>query len=252
MHLTKKFFALLVFMTMSAASWSADNVTGSFGATSNYLWRGVSYSNNLPAIQGGLDYQYQKRSNNLSMGTWVSSSQGYGDGLEADFYGQYSYRLTDNLSLHLAAKTIHYPHNMDTDYGYYRLGMNWGGLSMNVEQWSHDSRGYDVEYSYKKWGIRLVGENNYFDTKSTYHYSQLSRTFTIDKDWNLGVLLGYSTFNNNVLAGYSDHYNYMLSVNRKIDKYTTTMFFNDTNRKDPSTNKNVEDRTVGLSFVRTF
>ena len=237
---------------MATSLWADSNVSGTFGATTNYLWRGVTYSENLPAIQGGLDYQYQKRSNELSLGTWISSSQGYGDGLEADFYGQYSYRLSDNFSLHIGAKTIHYPHNMDTDYGHYRVGMGWEGLSMNVEQWSHNSFGYDVSYSYRKWGLRLVGEDNYFDTKSKYHYSQITRTFDLDKDWDMNVLLGYSTFDQNILSGYSDHYNYMVSVSREIEKFTTTVFFNDTNRKDPATNKDVEDRTIGLSFVRTF
>ena len=249
----KKLLVFLGVMGMSASAWATTtNLSGTFGATTNYLWRGVSYSKNLPAIQGGLDYRYQKRSNDLSVGTWISSSQGYGDGLESDFYGQYSYRLSDSLSLHVAAKTIHYPHNMDTDYGSYTAGMRWRGLTVNVEQWSHESFGYDVKFSRNKWGLRLVGEDNYFNTKSRYHYSEITRSFNIDKDWNLGLVLGYSTFDKNTNAGYSDHYNYMVSLSRQLDGFTSTLFINDTNRKNPSNNKDVEDRTVGLSFVRSF
>ena len=252
MPLTKQFFISLGLLAFSVPSWATGKTTGTFGATTNYLWRGVTYSDNQPAIQGGLDYQYKKRSHDVSVGTWVSSSQSYGDGLEANLYGQYSYRLSYDYSLHFGAKTLHYPHNISTDYGHYWLGMAWNNLTVNVEQWSHDSFGHDIQFTRGRLGIRLVGENNFFGTTSRYHYSEITRTFEIDEDWELGLLVGYSTFDKNALAGYSDHYNYTVSVNRQIDQFTTTMFLADTNRKDPSTNQNVEDRTVGLSFLRTF
>ena len=238
---------------MSISEWAVGRGTGSIGTTTNYLWRGVTLSNNQLAIQGGMDYRYKRRAHNIGVGTWISSSpQGYGDGLEADFYGRYSYRLFGGYTLHFGAKTIHYPLNRDVDYGRYWVGVGWKNLTINVEQWSHDSFGYDVKFHYDGFGIRLVGENNYFDTKSAYHYTEITRTFELDKDWECGLLVGYSTYEKNVSAGNSDRYNYTLSVSRKIDKFTTTVFLADTNRKNPTTNQNIEDRMVGLSFVRTF
>lgn len=60
-------------------------ITANFGATSNYVWRGVSRSNNMAAASGGVDYHRKKGG---YAGVWSSSMAG-GD-YELDFYGGYS------------------------------------------------------------------------------------------------------------------------------------------------------------------
>jgi uncharacterized protein (TIGR02001 family) len=44
----------------AAAEEPPKNLTGTFTITSNYLFRGISQSNNLPAFQGGLTYTFLK------------------------------------------------------------------------------------------------------------------------------------------------------------------------------------------------
>jgi uncharacterized protein (TIGR02001 family) len=86
---------------------SADSIVGSFGSfggsslrltptanvtlTTDYVFRGISFSNNKPAIQGGFDLDL---GNGVYLGTWGSSinldadeDDGGDAGLELDIYG---------------------------------------------------------------------------------------------------------------------------------------------------------------------
>ncbi|ORU90002.1 MAG: hypothetical protein A6F71_03295 [Cycloclasticus sp. symbiont of Poecilosclerida sp. M] len=88
----------------AAGAASADSIVGSFGdsslrltatanvtLTTDYVFRGVSFSNNKPAIQGGFDLDL---GNGVYLGTWGSSinldasdDDGGDAGLELDIYG---------------------------------------------------------------------------------------------------------------------------------------------------------------------
>ena len=46
------------------------DVTGNLGLTSDYRFRGISQSQNAPAVQGGIDYSH---SSGLYVGNWNSS-----------------------------------------------------------------------------------------------------------------------------------------------------------------------------------
>lgn len=55
-------------------------LSGNLGATSNYLWRGLTQSDDKAAISGGLDYAHDS---GLYAGTWASTIEG---GYELDGY----------------------------------------------------------------------------------------------------------------------------------------------------------------------
>jgi uncharacterized protein (TIGR02001 family) len=59
--------------SVSATEVLDGNLTGNLGLTSNYEFRGVSLSNNGPAIQGGIDYQHKS---GVYIGNWNSSFRG--------------------------------------------------------------------------------------------------------------------------------------------------------------------------------
>lgn len=73
---------------VSAPNW-AGSISSNFTATSNYIWRGVTQTNDQAAIQGGVDYTINK---NFYTGAWTSNvetSAGQGDN-ELDIYGGYT------------------------------------------------------------------------------------------------------------------------------------------------------------------
>ncbi|GAA6184813.1 MULTISPECIES: TorF family putative porin [Alteromonadaceae] len=79
--------AALAVAVLSATSFSSlvqAEVSANFGATSNYIWRGMSQSSNDVSVSGGIDYSDES---GFYAGTWVGSIDwGNGDGTENDFY----------------------------------------------------------------------------------------------------------------------------------------------------------------------
>ena len=80
---------LFTALSLVSASILAGSISTNFTATSNYIWRGVTQTNEQAAIQGGADYTINK---NFYAGAWTSNvetSNGTGD-YELDIYGGYT------------------------------------------------------------------------------------------------------------------------------------------------------------------
>jgi len=86
-------------------------VTGNFSLVSDYIYRGVSRSDEKPAIQGGLDYKQPK---GWFMGTWLSSGDKTSP-LEIDLYGGYDYALSQDVDIIADLTGFIYPHASTDD-----------------------------------------------------------------------------------------------------------------------------------------
>ena len=92
---------------------SAQAVAGAsanIGATSNYIWRGVTQTEDRGALQAGVDYSAE---NGLYVGAWGSNVD-FGDetayqGMEVDLYGGYKKELANGVSVDVGAITYLYP-----------------------------------------------------------------------------------------------------------------------------------------------
>ena len=54
----------------AGTSVNAGDFTANISASNNYLWRGLTQSENEPAVSGGIDYAHDS---GLYVGTWVSN-----------------------------------------------------------------------------------------------------------------------------------------------------------------------------------
>ena len=103
----KLLFALLVATSVTAAQ---AQVTGNLGLTSDYRFRGVSQTQNAPAVQGGIDYAHKS---GLYIGNWNSSvsSQVYtsGAGLESDLYAGYKKEIFKGITVDIGSYNYFYP-----------------------------------------------------------------------------------------------------------------------------------------------
>ena len=125
---------LLLALALSAgfvASASAQ-LTGNLGLTSDYRFRGVSQTQNAPAVQGGIDYAHKS---GVYIGNWNSSvsSQVYtsGAGLESDLYAGYKKEIVKGITVDVGSYNYFYPRStttartgshFDTYEGYIGLG----------------------------------------------------------------------------------------------------------------------------------
>lgn len=77
------------------SSAHADTLTANATAASNYIWRGLTQTENEAAISGGLDYTHDS---GFYVGTWISNVNfGAGDpySYENDIYGGFSKTVGD-------------------------------------------------------------------------------------------------------------------------------------------------------------
>ena len=101
---------LLAILALAGFTAAHAQVTGNLGLTSDYRFRGISQSQNAPAVQGGVDYSH---SSGLYIGNWNSSvsSQVYtnGAGVESDLYAGYKKDVYKGITIDVGSYNYFYP-----------------------------------------------------------------------------------------------------------------------------------------------
>ena len=133
----KVLLALFAFVGFTSAH---AQLTGNLGLTSDYRFRGISQTQNGPAIQGGVDYAHES---GLYIGNWNSSvsSQQYtnGSGVESDIYGGWKKDVYKGLTVDVGSYNYFYPSaatGTNTNYNTQELylGLGYGPVSAKYSQ----------------------------------------------------------------------------------------------------------------------
>lgn len=121
---------------------SAGDVTGNVGLTTNYIFRGITQTDNGPAISGGFDVEKE----GFYGGIWASSVD-FSDAttMELDFYGGYTFSASD-FDLDVGAIYYAYPdspeyfgESQDFMELYFGAGRALGPVAVDVKlSWSDD------------------------------------------------------------------------------------------------------------------
>jgi uncharacterized protein (TIGR02001 family) len=101
---------------LSAGPAAAADVTGSVALTTDYLYRGISQTDDQPAAQAGVQFH---SSNGWNAGMWASSVDFQNGGnlaYELDLLAGYSWQLSPDWSTQLGY--VHYAYLNDDDSGY--------------------------------------------------------------------------------------------------------------------------------------
>lgn len=160
----------LLGMSAAQAGWEAN-----VGAASNYIWRGVTQSNDGAAVSGGLDYSSES---GFYAGTWASSLSG--GQYELDLYGGYGFEV-GGVGLDLGYIAYLYPiGSAELDFSEVYVNAGIGGFSAGLavqvdEEWSgatdtiYYSAGYDFDLS-EDVGASIYAGFYDFDTSDYTHY----------------------------------------------------------------------------------
>lgn len=141
--------------------------------TSEYIYRGLSWSNGNPALQAGVDYQHRS---GLFAGIWsstvdLSNPTGRRD-VEVDYYAGWHFASNSPLSASVSAVHYTYPDDsgaFDYDYTEGLLTASWDGT-------------YSLELGYTD---DLYG----FDVSS--HHLEMRSNWALPNAWVIGAGLGY-------------------------------------------------------------
>jgi uncharacterized protein (TIGR02001 family) len=92
---------------LGVAGAAQAELTANAGLTTNYVFRGVSQTDDGPAIQGGIDYTHNS---GFYAGAWASNVDfpGLGSGLEYDLYLGINFDITKDIKLDLGYITYEY------------------------------------------------------------------------------------------------------------------------------------------------
>jgi hypothetical protein len=241
--------ALLLSLGTLQTATAADpnSFSANIGAVSNYMWRGVSQTQDGPAIQGGLDYAH---ASGFYLGTWASNvdwnNEGApqiatamvdADGLpilddngypiyetlgasnpdsptyEIDLYTGFGGKIGEDWKWDINAILYAYPDGRDVNFG--EIG---GKLTY---------RWITAGLAYTAWGEADGGDNNQgvlFYEGDLYSFGAID--FALPYDFAFNAHGGYYAFRNSNGQSYGT---WGVSISRTVGDYGTVSFNYDQN-----------------------
>ena len=134
--------ALTLAMGLMISGAANAALEANIGATSNYLWRGVTQSSDDGAISGGLDYSHDS---GLYAGTWVSSLGGTGS--EVDYYAGFSGE-TESLGYDVGYIYYQYDDASLADFAEVYGSVTMSGVTAGIASEVYTQGGTDLDQTY--------------------------------------------------------------------------------------------------------
>lgn len=200
----RKLIGLIIALPLLLAVPAQAEFSGGVTLASEYILRGISLSDEEPAIQGNIDFV----KGGFYLGVWGSNAE-FGPGtdtqLEIDPYIGYVWEWDSGFSLDLGA--IHYDYPSDTtDFSYEEY---YVGLGFN---------GFELIYYYA---------DAYLGTEGEGHYIDAAWKGGIGGGFNLGLHVGQSIFDEE-LVGLLDYVDYRVSLDRDFGALNVEVGYTDT------------------------
>ena len=233
---------LMAIAPLAAAEGIKDYFSANVALTTDYVWRGVSQSDEGAAIQGGLDFAHPI---GIYAGIWGSNIDfddvdGDPAHLELDYYGGYSHTFASGFGVDVGLIYYSYP---KAD------GLNWleGYL-----KGSYSIAGVDL-------GLGFNYSNNVFDSDQSGLYIDGTAGYTFETSAANGAIenpglsagLGYYKFDNEVFGSGSDdkYWNWNVGAYVDVVGFTVDARYYDTDGKGEDL---FGDKIAGSRFVASI
>lgn len=242
--------AAVVLLALTPAAAFAGT-SGSVALTSDYLFRGVSQTNQEPALQAGLEFATDS---GFYVGTWGSNVSWLSDvstpdapissSLELDVYGGYRGKLSDKVGFDVGALYYWYPGDFPSGFN----SADTGEIYFGITAGPFASTTLTAKYSYAV--TDLFG---YADSDGS-GYLDLGASWEFAPTWTLSAHAGKQWVENNDIAEYAD---WKLGVSKAFDSgFSVAVAYSDTDADEglftnPYGNF-IADDAVTLTLTRTF
>lgn len=179
----------------------AKDISGSLAVTTNYLWRGISQTNNDPAIQGDLTYNIAGSDFYVTI---FGSNVKFGEE-ESRAHVEFDY-------------TLGVAHDFNDDWGFDLHGVQYTYPGANDNNYVEG----EASLRYKIITVGLDGTNNVYNTQTTSWYPFVKADYDVSKvlhhpifkDVYVGGHFGYSKRDADVDGG--SYYDYCLHIVKKF------------------------------------
>ena len=175
--------------------------SGNVSLTSDYVFRGVSQSNQEPALQGGVEYAAD---NGFYIGSWGSSISWLSDlsssaapissNVELDLYGGYRGKFGEAVSYDVGALYYWYPGDFPSGFNSADTLEIYAGISVAAS----DKLSLGAKYSHAV--TDLFG---YTDSSGS-GYLDLNATLALDGGWSVAAHAGKQWISHNTAFAYRD------------------------------------------------
>jgi len=181
----KSLVAASVLAALMGSGAAMAGASANVGATSNYVWRGITQSADGAAVSGGLDYSHDS---GLYVGTWTSSTA-WGSP-EIDLYGGYAHTF-GGVSLDVGLTRYYYP--TDVNGG---TAAAFGGSNFNLD-WTEGK--VAVGYGPAKLTV-AHGDDVFGWVNVNSNYVALDLSQTLKDDLSVGLHVGHWNFSDPIVV----------------------------------------------------
>ncbi|GAB3255407.1 TorF family putative porin [Chitinimonas naiadis] len=242
--------ALFVAQAHAADVPAADyTFTGNVAVTSDYLFRGITQTNNKAAIQGGFDFAHKS---GFYAGAWGSSiswlsDQGSGSyPTELDVYTGYKGNIVDDLGYDIGVLTYYYPGTRNPGVTSPNTTELYGAISY---QWA--------TFKYSRSTGNLFGwTSKTGDNTHGSSYYDLTLAPSLGDGWTVSGHIGRQTVAHRSSASYND---WRLGVSKDVGFGTLSLNYTDTNAEGDigqdyrnAFNKDIGRGRVAVTFSKTL
>lgn len=212
---------------------AAAEVSANIGVVSNYLFRGVTQTDDSAAVQGGLDYAHES---GFYAGTWTSTVDFGPDSAnyELDLYAGYGSSIGD-LGFDVGYVYYAYPDGDDLDFGEIYGSLTYSYLTAGLA--------YTVN-------SQATGDTAAFDTGDLYYYAGVDVPFG-ESGFTGSLYYGYYTFDNDSSTNELDYGHWTATIARDAGDFGSfNMSFEQTD--DDSGVTTTDDLQVWVGWSKSF
>jgi uncharacterized protein (TIGR02001 family) len=201
-----------------SSAYAAPDLPGDFSAnvtlTSDYVFRGISQSNEEPTVQGGIDWSHPETG--LYLGVWGSGVDFTDASSEFDAYGGIS-GTVDDLTWDLGAIYYHYPgSDDDLNYDFWELAA---------------AAGYD--FGILQTSLSLNYSPDYFGNSGDAYYLAAYVTAPLPYDLTLNGHVAHQWIDDNAAFGTDDYTDWSLGLGYTLEGFDLALTYHDTDLDEP-------------------
>jgi len=223
--------------------------TGNVSLTSDYIFRGITQTNNHPAIQGGFDFAHKS---GFYLGTWGSSISWLSDAnagslpMEWDIYGGYKGNITDDIGFDVGVLEYYYPGTRNAGVTNPDTTEIYGAVSYKFAS---------LKYSYATSDLFGFTSSTGGNTHGS-GYVDLTVSPDLGDGWGLVAHAGHQDVAHRSSASYDD---WKLGVTKDVGVGSLALTYTDTNAKGKvgqdyynAYGKNIGRARAVISFTKTM
>lgn len=197
------FAATTMFTASSAMAWESENgahsTSASVDLSSDYRFRGISFSDNKPAISGSFDYAH---SSGLYTGVWMTSNSGDG---EINVYGGYGSEFGDSgVSYDVGVLRYIFPGASEFNNNEFYAGLGYSYFSLGYA--------YDPDW-----------EGN----DEAAHYFSVGFDYDLPAGFGFSASYGVTNFDSDLedIVGESSYSDYSISLSKSLVGFDWTLSY---------------------------